>query len=510
MRHLRVCGVCCCRDGCLENIDNAGELEKDLVIIPWRNGRHISSTRRDEGFVEVEEDVVTLMPTASANLNKKIKSIERSKAHFDRINVNASTGADDGVEMRVHDQSTLQENEVLGFSDEYPSKSIQSTLSASNNHYGPTPFLHSSNELNDNNNNIVLNENYLLSHLDHISMASKVAPLWFLSNYFYSMSLEWTSIASSTVLASMGSLFAFGFATCSRFGDEKVTKGKMLGVALCFMGGVATTWTDVADNDDVNTLVEDNLRYLQHSASHIPKLSNITSPSVHALLGDLAGLLSAIGYGAYTVLLRHLCPKDERRMSMQLFFGYIGVWNMIVLLPVAVWVVISSNNDANGDRASKGVYPNSSSVWKSSSSDFSQDDANRTFYDNDCTTTNSTHTLLTWSIFLFLLIKGLLDNVLSDYLWARAVILTSATVASVGVGLTIPMAFVADWIMRNYDSDVGQKNGDNVQSGEVWGALFVLLGFLFVNVNVFNEKEGSANEEEGVNFEEVSNAEILS
>ena len=28
--------------------------------------------------------------------------------------------------------------------------------------------------------------------------------------------------------------------------------------------------------------------------------------------------------------------------------------------------------------------------------------------------------------------KGLFDNVLSDYLWARAVLLTSPTVASVG------------------------------------------------------------------------------
>ena len=35
-------------------------------------------------------------------------------------------------------------------------------------------------------------------------------------------------------------------------------------------------------------------------------------------------------------------------------------------------------------------------------------------------------------IFLFLILKGLLDNVISYYLWARAVILTSATVASGG------------------------------------------------------------------------------
>ena len=50
----------------------------------------------------------------------------------------------------------------------------------------------------------------LLSHLDHLSMASCVVPLWFLSNYLYAVSLWWTSISSLTVLASMGSIFAFG------------------------------------------------------------------------------------------------------------------------------------------------------------------------------------------------------------------------------------------------------------------------------------------------------------
>ena len=76
----------------------------------------------------------------------------------------------------------------------------------------------------------------LLSHLDHLSMASRVAPLWFLSNYSYAVSLRWTSISSSMVLASMGSIFAFGFATCTRYGDERVTRWKVVGMMLC--GGV--------------------------------------------------------------------------------------------------------------------------------------------------------------------------------------------------------------------------------------------------------------------------------
>ncbi len=77
----------------------------------------------------------------------------------------------------------------------------------------------------------------LLSHLDHLSMTTCVVPLWFLSNYLYAVSLWWTSISSSMVLASMGSIFAFGFATCTRYGDERVTRWKVVGMTLCFMGG---------------------------------------------------------------------------------------------------------------------------------------------------------------------------------------------------------------------------------------------------------------------------------
>ena len=344
----------------------------------------------------------------------------------------------------------------------------------------------------------------LLSHQDHILMATKVAPLWFLSNYFYAMSLELTSIASSTVLASMGSIFSFGFATCSRFGDEQVTRYKTLGVILCFMGGVATAWTDVggsantnnADTDG-NMIIsgEETIEGIQHHHNNnvlrvlIPHVSDLVAnnSNMRSLLGDLAGLTSAIGYGAYTVLLRHLCPKDESRMSMQLFFGYIGLLNMVVLLPVAIYVIVSSNNRADIDASESDSIPSSEEEGE-----------------EDSSTTENVHTTLTSTIFLFLILKGLLDNVLSDYLWARAVILTSATVASVGVGLTIPMAFLADWFMGYSSAGLG----------DVFGAIFVLLGFVFVNINVEKETpRSSSREEDTVDFEEelddVVRAEII-
>jgi hypothetical protein len=47
-------------------------------------------------------------------------------------------------------------------------------------------------------------------------------------------------------------------------------------------------------------------------------------------------------------------------------------------------------------------------------------------------------------VFGLICISGVFDNVLSDYLWARAVVLTTPTIATVGLSLTIPLAFLSD------------------------------------------------------------------
>ena len=61
----------------------------------------------------------------------------------------------------------------------------------------------------------------------------------------------------------------------------------------------------------------------------------------------------------------------------------------------------------------------------------------------------------------------------SDYLWLRSVLLTNATVATVGLGLTIPLAFGSDVVL-------GKPNVLTVSS--IMGATTVLVGFILVNV----------------------------
>lgn len=418
-----------------------GDGTNDIVVIPWGNYPAPTTSRsldhHDDESVSVN-DAQELMRSPTDNGTTNGNGMIRNNSK-------------ESIELSYLDESTSAEASALGILDDFSFNNdycIQYYEPKQKNEESRLGNSDTSQSTSDNNNF----STYLLSHRDHISMASKVAPMWFLSNYFYAMSLEWTSIASSTVLASMGSIFAFGFATCSKLGDETITRNKLMGVILCFMGGVATTYTDSGGDNNNNN---NSMRHLT-GQFHVSDLND----STRSLLGDLCGLVSAIGYGAYTNLLRHLCPKDEDRMSMQLLFGYIGLLNMVVLLPVAIWVNVSSHNDDYNSEDSEMVEPSN-------------------YADPDHTQETTSH-VLTMPIFLFLLLKGLLDNVLSDYLWARAVILTSATVASVGVGLTIPMAFAADYFMGNY-------NGSS-QSGEVWGAILVLIGFVFVNIDGFKQE----------------------
>ena len=60
---------------------------------------------------------------------------------------------------------------------------------------------------------------------------------------------------------------------------------------------------------------------------------------------------------------------------------------------------------------------------------------------------------LSGKIFGFLVLSGLSDNVLSDYLWARSVVLTSPTVATIGMSVTIPLAMLSDFLLNHVKQD---------------------------------------------------------
>jgi solute carrier family 35 protein F5 len=287
--------------------------------------------------------------------------------------------------------------------------------------------------------------------------------VWFIANWSYNASLAYTSISSSTVLASTSSLFTFVFAVACR--DEHFSILTLCGVLLGVLGSILTGIHDYEGKDDPfhnhNNNSTDNAD--NNTSTRVllfqDHYSIVAPPPIVLLMGDFLSLLSAIGYAVQVMLIRVLCPRDETRMSMQLLLGYVGLINAVLLSPVALY-----------------------QLWQKSSSS------------------------LNWTIFGCLVLKGLLDNVLSDYLWARAVVLTTATVATVGLGLTIPLAFVSDWVL--------ERRHGVASLSSIAGAVSILMGFILVNVG--NSQNGNSRssvvddvEEEEEEEEEASSEQMV-
>ena len=66
---------------------------------------------------------------------------------------------------------------------------------------------------------------------------------------------------------------------------------------------------------------------------------------------------------------------------------------------------------------------------------------------------------------------GLLDNVLSDYLWAKAILLTTTTVATAGLTIQVPIAAVVDSL-----------TGHAPHLLDYIGAAAVMAGFVGINI----------------------------
>lgn len=82
--------------------------------------------------------------------------------------------------------------------------------------------------------------------------------------------------------------------------------------------------------------------------------------------------------------------------------------------------------------------------------------------------------VIQYVIFFFLFcstLVGLLDNVLSDYLWAKAVLLTTTTVATAGLTIQVPLAAVVDSL-----------TGNAPHLMDYLGAVAVMIGFTGINI----------------------------
>ncbi|KAJ7961508.1 thiamine-repressible mitochondrial transport protein THI74 [Quillaja saponaria] len=206
-----------------------------------------------------------------------------------------------------------------------------------------------------------------------------VCPFWFFAQLTFNLSLKYTTVTSNTILSSASSLFTFLVSLA--FLGEKFTWLKLISVLLC-MGGTAIV--SLGDSQSGSSTVASN-----------------------PLLGDILALVSSGLYAAYITLIRKKLPDDDGksgRASMAQFLGFLGLFNLIIFLPVALILNFTKLES---------------------------------FF------------LLTWKQLGLIVGKGLIDNVLSDYLWAEAVLLTTTTVATAGLTIQVPLAAIVDSLTGN-------------------------------------------------------------
>jgi len=153
---------------------------------------------------------------------------------------------------------------------------------------------------------------------------------------------------------------------------------------------------------------------------------DLSTKDNRAILGDCLAILAAFVYGCYTTLMKHWVEDDDS-MSMFLFFGLVGLCNFICTSPLFFIERI---------------------------------------------------TLPDWDTVGLITLIGFV-NVLSDYFWARSILLTSPLIASVGLCLTIPLALIADFFFDHIDESYLY----------ILGTACVVVGFVLVNLKAAQSPE---------------------
>ena len=273
-----------------------------------------------------------------------------------------------------------------------------------------------------------------LNYRETARLSLEFCILWFLANYFVAACLEYTTVASSTILTSTSSVWTLVFG--SMLHVERFTIKKVIGVMASLAGIIMISSIDVTGNQDKN---RGSFPHKSHK---------------QIAVGDVLALVSAIMYGIYTTLMKKRIG-DESRVDMPMFFGFVGLINLVTLLPgfpilhytgietfelpptkriLAIVLVIRPQNNLH------------------------EGFANRVYQINSAT------------------------SLVSDLCWAYSMLLTSPLITTVGLSLTIPLSIVGEMIEYSQTSGI-----------LYWiGACIVLISFIFIN-HEESQEEGSDN-----------------
>jgi solute carrier family 35, member F5 len=210
--------------------------------------------------------------------------------------------------------------------------------------------------------------------------------LWFSANYFTMACLQYTTVASTTILTSTSGIWTLLVGSITR--TEKFTWRKLCGVIASLVGIMIISSVDLR-NPSTNQVIP------SRAMDSFPD----KSPAELAL-GDALALLSAVLYGCYTISLkRATLTAAPLQLNMPVFFGLVGLFNFALLwplFPILSWTGLEEFS-----------LPPTGRVWK-------------------------------------ILLINSASSMLSDICWAYSMVLTSPLVVTVGLSLTIPLSLVGE------------------------------------------------------------------
>ncbi|CCK68798.1 uncharacterized protein KNAG_0B03560 [Huiozyma naganishii CBS 8797] len=265
-----------------------------------------------------------------------------------------------------------------------------------------------------------------LSLPETIKLSAQFCILWFLANFATNAALAYTSVSSQTILSSTSSFFTlFIGALCN---VESINRLKLIGAVISFVGITLVT------RSDSNQKYKKTIGILDDTDGE---------HTFYVFIGNLLALAGALFYGVYSTLLKKKVV-DENRINMKIFFGFVGLFTVLLLWPSLLVL------DHLG--------------WE-------------------------TFELPRDPQVIFIILLNCVITFISDFCWAKAMLLTSPLTVTVGLSVTIPVAIFGDFIFRH----------KKMSFVYLIGAVFILSSFFIISRSSEEEHfERAMSEEEAL------------
>ncbi|PWN31730.1 uncharacterized protein FA14DRAFT_116220, partial [Meira miltonrushii] len=234
--------------------------------------------------------------------------------------------------------------------------------------------------------------------------------VWFMANYCLNLALKLTSVASATTLSSASGFFTLALG--AMIGVEVFSFAKLGAVTMSFLGVLMVMRADVSTGDD---------------QTQIPGGGNPSNEPALPFSGDLLALASALFYAVYVVLLKFRIGREER-VSMPLFFGFVGILSITLMWPIGLILHLT--------RIELIELPHGKLEWLS-------------------------------------VVVNMSITVISDFAYLLAMLKSSPLVATVGLSLTIPLAIVGDTLLGSHSGGTQAYVGSAVVLSS-----FVVIGLV--------------------------------